>query len=205
MAIPTIRKLEKAVAVQNCLLEKFSGKFRRCWKIPRRFSGSTKCYPYQGLGAFRQGKRLLENWPRLRERCWIFSSETATAFLSSSETKSFFCWDEKLVGIYEFFCRPFQYPHLNFTCVWWQVGRSVSPPFEVDPCPEHPRITTCTPTSLSLHNVPRALLPSVVLLFLPMFVCFSSSSGTSLSTAVPESSWGWGGHCGRGPKETMPF
>ena len=33
---------------------------------------------------FRQGKRLLENWPRLRERCWIFSSETATAFLSSS-------------------------------------------------------------------------------------------------------------------------
>ena len=36
------------------------------------------------LGIFRQGKRLLENWPRLRERCWIFSSETATAFLSSS-------------------------------------------------------------------------------------------------------------------------
>ena len=45
--------------------------------IPR-FSGSAKCYPCQGLGTFRQGKRLLENWPRLRERCWIFSSETAT-------------------------------------------------------------------------------------------------------------------------------
>ena len=28
------RKLEKAVAVRNSLLEKFSGKFRRCWKIP---------------------------------------------------------------------------------------------------------------------------------------------------------------------------
>ena len=79
-----IRKLEKAVAVRNSLLEDFSGKFRRCWKIIRRFSGSTKCYPCQGLGIFRQGKWLLEIWPRLWERCWIFSSETATAFLSSS-------------------------------------------------------------------------------------------------------------------------
>ena len=78
-------KLKKAVAVQNSLLEKFSGKFRRCWKILHRFSGSTKCYPCQGLRTFRQGKRLLENWPRLRERCWIFASETATAVLSSSE------------------------------------------------------------------------------------------------------------------------
>ena len=51
--------------------------------IPR-FSGSAKCYPCQGLGICRQGKRLLENWPRLRERCWTFSSKTATAFLSSS-------------------------------------------------------------------------------------------------------------------------
>ena len=80
-----VRKLEKAVAVRNSLLEKFSGKFRRCWKMIRRFSGSTKCYSCQGLGILRQGKWLLENWPRLRERCWIFSSETATAFLSSSE------------------------------------------------------------------------------------------------------------------------
>ena len=30
-------------------------------KIIHRFSGSTKCYPCQGLGIFRQGKRLLEN------------------------------------------------------------------------------------------------------------------------------------------------
>ena len=80
-----LRKLEKAVAVRNSLLEKFSGKFRRCWKILHRFSGSAKCYPCQGLGIFRQGKRLLENRLRLRERCWIFSSETATASLSSSD------------------------------------------------------------------------------------------------------------------------
>ena len=58
---PRIRKLEEAVAVQNSLLEKFSDKFRRCWKIIHRFSGSTKCYPCQGLGIFRQGKWLLEN------------------------------------------------------------------------------------------------------------------------------------------------
>ena len=44
---------------------KFSGKFRRCWKIAHRFSGSTKCYACQGLGIFRQGKWLVENWPRL--------------------------------------------------------------------------------------------------------------------------------------------
>ena len=80
-----LRKLEKAMAVRNSLLEKFSGKFRRCWKILPRFSGSTKCYPCQGFGIFRQGKWLLENRPRLRERCWVFSSETATAFLSSSD------------------------------------------------------------------------------------------------------------------------
>ena len=79
------RKLEKAVAVRNSLLERSSGKFRRCWKMIPRFSGSAKCYPCQGLGTFRQGKRLLENWPPLREHCWIFSSETATTFLSSSE------------------------------------------------------------------------------------------------------------------------
>ena len=34
----------------------FFGKFRRCWKILHRFSGSTKCYPCQGLGIFRHGK-----------------------------------------------------------------------------------------------------------------------------------------------------
>ena len=39
------------------MLEKFSGKFRRCWKIPHQFSGSTNCYPCQGLGTLCQGKR----------------------------------------------------------------------------------------------------------------------------------------------------
>ena len=52
----TVKKLEKDVAVQNSLLEKFSGKFRRCWKILHRLSGSTKCYPCQGLGTFWQRK-----------------------------------------------------------------------------------------------------------------------------------------------------
>ena len=85
-----VRKLEEAVAVQNSLLEMFSGKFRGCWEILPRFSGSTKCYPCQGLGNFRQGKWLLENWPRLRESSWIFSSETATAFLSFSESRRVF-------------------------------------------------------------------------------------------------------------------
>ena len=32
-----IRKLEKAVAVRNSLLERFSGKCRRCWKMIPRF------------------------------------------------------------------------------------------------------------------------------------------------------------------------
>ena len=82
----SIRKLEKAVAVRRSLLEKFAGKFRRCWKILHRFSGSTKCHSCQGLGIFWQGKWLLENWPLLRERFWIFSSETATASLSSSDS-----------------------------------------------------------------------------------------------------------------------
>ena len=79
----SIGKLEKAVAVRNFLLEGFSGTFQRCWNMIPRFSGSAKCYPCQGLGTFRQ---LLEDWPRLRERCWIFSPETATTFLSSSDS-----------------------------------------------------------------------------------------------------------------------
>ena len=82
---PQIRKLEKAVAVRNSLLESFSGKFRRCGKIIHRFSGSTKCCACQGLGIFRQRKLLPENRPRLRERSWICSSETATTFLSFSD------------------------------------------------------------------------------------------------------------------------
>ena len=86
----SLRTLEKAVAVRNSLLEKFSGKFRRCWKILHRFSGSTQCHPCQGLGIFREREWLLENWPCLRERCWIFSSETATALLSSPDSRSIF-------------------------------------------------------------------------------------------------------------------
>ena len=35
-----------------------------------------------------QGKWLLENRPRLRERSWSFSSETATAFLSFSDSRN---------------------------------------------------------------------------------------------------------------------
>ena len=42
---PLLRQLEKVVAVRQSLLEKFSGKFRHCWKIPHRFSGSTKKNP----------------------------------------------------------------------------------------------------------------------------------------------------------------
>ena len=38
---------------------------------------------------FPEAKWLLENQPRLRERSWIFSAETATAFLSSSSDCSF--------------------------------------------------------------------------------------------------------------------
>ena len=44
-----VRKLEKAVAVRNSLLEKFSGKFRRCWQIRHRFSDSPTCNPCQGF------------------------------------------------------------------------------------------------------------------------------------------------------------
>ena len=85
---PKLRKLEKAVAVRNSLLERFSGKFRRCWKMIPRFSGSSKCYPCQGLGIFRQGKRLLENWPRLRERCWdFFPPRPPHAFLKNRPTQ----------------------------------------------------------------------------------------------------------------------
>ena len=81
----------------------------------------------------------------------------------------------------------FQNPHLNFTSVWWQVGRSTSPPFEPGPFPDHARITSCTTPSLNLHNVPRALLPSVFSdSFSLSFVSFSSSSDVRMSTAAPE-------------------
>ena len=74
------------MAVRNSLLEKFSGKFRRRWKfLFTDFPAAPHAIPCRGLGIFRQGKWLLENRPRLWERSWIFSSETATAFLSFSE------------------------------------------------------------------------------------------------------------------------
>ena len=47
----------------------------------------------QDLGILRQGKWLLESRPRLRERSWIFSSETTTAFLSFSG-----CRDQQFLG-----------------------------------------------------------------------------------------------------------
>ena len=83
---PFIRKLEKAVAVRNSLLERFSGKFRCCWKFFTDFPAarnaiSAKVWAFSG----KENGCCMENWSRLRERCWIFSSETATAFLSSSD------------------------------------------------------------------------------------------------------------------------
>ena len=44
------------------------------------------------------GKHQLGNRPRLRERCWIFPSETATAFLSLSEKGSSISWVAELQG-----------------------------------------------------------------------------------------------------------
>ena len=55
-------------------------------KVFWQISTLLECNRCQGLSIFWQGKWLLENQPRLRERSWIFSYETATAFLS------FFFW-----------------------------------------------------------------------------------------------------------------
>ena len=102
----------------------------------------------------------------------------------------------------------FQNPYLNFTSVWWQVGRSMSRPSEQDPCPEHMRVTSCQPQPPPCSQSTLAL-------------CFSDSSFRSLSLAVyllaqhscaremanadqtvhqllkGGSSWGWGGGYGR--------
>ena len=42
---PKFRKLEKAVAVRNSLLERFSGKFRRCWKSFPDFPAAQNAIP----------------------------------------------------------------------------------------------------------------------------------------------------------------
>ena len=68
-------------AAGNILPENLSAAGKFCTDFP----AARNAIPAQGLGIFRQGKWLLENRPRLRERSWTFSSETATAFLSSSE------------------------------------------------------------------------------------------------------------------------
>ena len=57
------------------------------------------------------------------------------------------------------------------------VGRSMSPPFEPDPCLEHAHVTSCTPSNCNLHNVPRALMPCgslIISLYLCvfLFVCW---------------------------------
>ena len=123
-------------------------------------------------------------------------------------------WDKIALGIPLYFSGlfgHFQNPPKLHLCMMghWQVGRSMSSPFKLDPCPDHARATSCTPPSLNLHNVPGALLPSVSLT-LSIFVSFSSSSDVRLRTAVPERSsvltkrfisysrgdlhggWGWG-------------
>ena len=69
------------IHAQSTLHSRSPNKFRRCWKMIPRFSGSAKCYPCQGLATFRQGKRLLENWPRLRKhRRDLSQKECPTAF-----------------------------------------------------------------------------------------------------------------------------
>ena len=71
----------------------------RCWKsFPANFDAAGKFFtdfpaapnaiPAKVWAFFRQGKRLLENRPRLRERSWTFASETATAFLSFSDNQT---------------------------------------------------------------------------------------------------------------------
>ena len=58
--------------------------------------------------------------------------------------------DDIVVGIPLYFsgvCGHFRNPHLNFTSGWWQVVRSMSPPFEPDPCLEHACVTFCRTVS----------------------------------------------------------
>ena len=114
-----------------------------------------------------------------------------------------------------------QNPHLNSTCAWWQIGRSMSSLFEPDPCPDHVRVTFRTPPSLNLHNFPRALLPSVSLT-LSLYLCVSlfifwralehscARERVNADQTVHEllkggSSGEWDKFCGGGPKKKCYF
>ena len=82
----------------------FSGKFRRCWKNFPIFR-QHEMLSLPRSGHFPARKTAAGNWPHLRERCWIFCSETATAFLSSSDHLRF----KKLLAIavaMPWFCPP---------------------------------------------------------------------------------------------------
>ena len=95
-----------------------------CWKgFPANFDAAGKCFPdfpaaqnaipAKVWALSGKEKQLLENWPRLRERCWIFSSETATTFLRSSEFR-----EHKISP--KFFCPIFFVPALSS----WTSARS---------------------------------------------------------------------------------
>ena len=96
-------------------------------------------------------------------------------------------WTEFLNGFFgRIFWTDLKIKVLNFTSIWWQVGRSMSPPFEPDPCPDHARVTSYTQPSLNLHNVPRALLPSVSLTDSGYICVTLEASDVRLRTAVQE-------------------
>ena len=70
------------------------------------------------------------------------------------------CWHfHSIFSGFSAISKPTPTLHLRMVAGW----SSRSPPFEPDPCPQHARVTSCIPPNLNLHNVPRALLPSVSL------------------------------------------
>ena len=75
------RKLEKAVAVRNSLLERFSGKFRRCWEIILRNAMPAKIW---ALSSKENGCCKIGSACGNAARFSPPRPETATAFLSSS-------------------------------------------------------------------------------------------------------------------------
>ena len=80
-----LRKLEKAVAVRNFLLESFPANFDAAGKSFPDFPAARNAIPAKVWAFSGKDNGCWKIGPRLRERCWIFSSETATAFLSSPE------------------------------------------------------------------------------------------------------------------------